>query len=240
VGDLKFPNKATCSWQKERDTQVSQRGGESEATQARGQFKFSSKHTPSKNRASQAGGETRATQAGGRFGILESIRDVRGCGFVDTGISEKSVLKRNCGSVDIGAVEKTALKHITIDSGAGVSVWPAHWRCPGQAVQGQRMRLEAANGTEIQQYGRKKIAFEINDTKRPCAMDFVVTDVTKPLAAVSAIVEAGNTVVFSKAGSYIENTASGERIRLKCEKGGRVHDGRGHQAFGGESSGAGS
>lgn len=81
------------------------------------------------------------------------------------------------------------------------------------------MRLEAANGTEIQQYGRKKIAFEINDTKRPCAMDFVVTDVTKPLAAVSAIVEAGNTVVFSKAGSYIENTASGERIRLKCEKG---------------------
>ena len=50
------------------------------------------------------------------------------------------------------------------------------------------------NGTEIQQYGRKKIPFEVSGTKRSGSMDFMVTDVTKPLAAVSAIVDAGNKV----------------------------------------------
>ena len=50
-------------------------------------------------------------------------------------------------------------------------------------------------------------------------MDFIVTDVTKPLAAVSAIVDAGNRVVFCKEGSFIENTKTGEKISLKCERG---------------------
>ena len=50
-------------------------------------------------------------------------------------------------------------------------------------------------------------------------MEFVVTDVTKPLAAVSAIVEAGNRVVFDKQGSFVQNTTTGERIELTCEKG---------------------
>ena len=33
------------------------------------------------------------------------------------------------------------------------------------------------------------------------------------------MLDAGNTVVFSKSGSYIENTTTGEKISLKCEKG---------------------
>ena len=52
-------------------------------------------------------------------------------------------------------------------------------------------------------------------------MGFVVTDVTKPLAAVSAITRAGNKVVFRPGtyGSYIENEGTGGRIPLVCENG---------------------
>jgi hypothetical protein len=125
------------------------------------------------------------------------------------------------GSITIGTIQPgTRTTSITIDSGAGVSVWPAHLKSHGQPVEGGiKTRLEAANGTPIRQYGRKKIPFEVVETKRNGAMEFVVTDVTKPLAAVSAIVEAGNKVIFSKAGSYIENVATGERVNLKCERG---------------------
>ena len=52
-------------------------------------------------------------------------------------------------------------------------------------------------------------------------MNFVVTDVKKPLAAVSAIVEAGNEVVFKpgKHDSFISNPKTGERITLRRERG---------------------
>ena len=52
-------------------------------------------------------------------------------------------------------------------------------------------------------------------------MVFIVTDVTKPLAAVSTIVGAGNFVVFKpgRFGSYIVNDKTGEKIGLECENG---------------------
>jgi hypothetical protein len=123
-------------------------------------------------------------------------------------------------TIFIGEIGTALSSCITIDSGAGVSVWPSHWRCPGKAVkEGPKTRLEAANGTPIKQYGRKRIPFEVNETRRCGEMDFIVTDVTKPLAAVSAIVDAGNRVVFCKEGSFIENMKTGEKISLKCERG---------------------
>ena len=50
---------------------------------------------------------------------------------------------------------------------------------------------------------------------------FQVTDVAKPLASVSRILDKGNRVVFSRGpeGSYIENEATGEWMALKEEKG---------------------
>ena len=50
---------------------------------------------------------------------------------------------------------------------------------------------------------------------------FEVTDVQKPLAAVSAIVEAGNEVVFKPGArdSFILNPRTGEKVQLKREKG---------------------
>ena len=49
---------------------------------------------------------------------------------------------------------------------------------------------------------------------------FQVTDVAKPLASVSRILDKGNTVVFSrtKGGSYILNEKTGGKIPLAEEK----------------------
>jgi hypothetical protein len=81
------------------------------------------------------------------------------------------------------------------------------------------VRFEAANGTPIENYGQKMIFFMVKG--RSCSMKYNVTDVRKPLAVVSAIVDEGNIVVF-KPGlrtSYIENIVSGEKLPLLRENG---------------------
>ena len=123
--------------------------------------------------------------------------------------------------VEISNVEEKRMK-ITVDSGAGVSVWPASWGCPGEKLAGAtKTKLEAANGTPIKTYGEKLVKFEMDGVTGKAGMKFLVSDVQKPLAAVSAIVEAGNEVVFKKGArdSYILNPRTGERARLKKERG---------------------
>ena len=47
-------------------------------------------------------------------------------------------------------------------------------------------------------------------------MKFLDADVKKPLVAVSAMEDEGNTVVFSKKwGRYVENDETGERIQME-------------------------
>lgn len=50
-------------------------------------------------------------------------------------------------------------------------------------------------------------------------MEFLVTDVVKPLAAVSAILDAGKKVVFNKVGSFIRNLKMGEKVYPKRKRG---------------------
>ena len=52
-------------------------------------------------------------------------------------------------------------------------------------------------------------------------MLFQVTDVGKPLASVSRMLDKGNTVIFSRGpqGSYVVNDNTGRRIPLVEEKG---------------------
>ena len=124
-------------------------------------------------------------------------------------------------AVDIASVERKKTK-ITVDSGAGVSVWPAAWGCPGTTLPGRsKIRLEAANGTPIETYGEKLVKFEMEGVKGKAGMRFLMTDVQKPLAAVSAIVEAGNEVVFRNGthDSFIRNPRTGEKVQLKRERG---------------------
>ena len=57
---------------------------------------------------------------------------------------------------------------------------------------------------------------EYDKDGKDCGMRFLDSDVKKPLAAVSAINDEGNTVVFSKKwGNYIENDETGERIVIE-------------------------
>ena len=73
----------------------------------------------------------------------------------------------------------------------------------------------AANGTKIEVYGEAVLEFE-NDDGKHCGMIFLDSDVKKPLAAVSAMNDEGNTVVFSrKWGNYIENDITGEKIMMQ-------------------------
>ena len=49
---------------------------------------------------------------------------------------------------------------ITLDSGAGVNVWPKHVEVPGKNLhKKQGLKMCAANGTEIANFGRKVISF---------------------------------------------------------------------------------
>ena len=59
---------------------------------------------------------------------------------------------------------------ITLDSGAGVSVWPKHIEVPGKNLpKKQGLRMCAANGTEISNLGRKLIAFAGRSVETPLA-----------------------------------------------------------------------
>ena len=93
---------------------------------------------------------------------------------------------------------------------------------PGKDTIGAiAVKLEAANGTPIETYGEKLVRFEMEGVKGKAGMKFLMTDVRKPLAAVSAIVEAGNEVVFKPGvnDSFILNPRTGEKVQLKREKG---------------------
>ena len=119
---------------------------------------------------------------------------------------------------------------VTIDSGAAESVMPKGMLDREPLMEGEAKRMGvkyvAANGAKMENYGEKKIRFRkeclggIND------MLFQVTDVGKPLASVSRILDKGNTVVFSRkqGGSYIVNNCTGQKIPLTEEKGTFVMD----------------
>ena len=104
---------------------------------------------------------------------------------------------------------------ITVDSGAARSVWPKKKKgVKRKNIQGRKPKLAAANGTNIEVQGEALLEFNLRGRK--CGMKFLDADVKKPLVAVSAMEDEGNTVVFSKKwGSYVENDQTGERILLE-------------------------
>ena len=83
------------------------------------------------------------------------------------------------------------------------------------------VKLEAANGTPIETYGEKLVKVGMEGVKGKGEMKLLMTDLKQPLAAVSAIVEAGNEVVFKPGvyGSFIFNPRTGDKVQLKREKG---------------------
>ena len=119
---------------------------------------------------------------------------------------------------------------VTIDSGAAESVMPRGMLEGEPLVEGEGKRLGvkyvAANGAKMVNYGQKRIRFKKEGLSGVSDMLFQVTDVGKPLASVTRILDKGNTVVFSRkpGGSYIMNNHSGQKIQLTEEKGTFVMD----------------
>ena len=114
---------------------------------------------------------------------------------------------------------------ITIDSGAAESVMPKDMLPNEPAIEGKAkrngVRYVAANGAKMENMGEKRTRFRTDGTQAINGITFQVTDVSKPLASVSRILDKGNRVVFSRGpeGSYIENTGTGEWFQLKEERG---------------------
>ena len=81
------------------------------------------------------------------------------------------------------------------------------------------VKYVAANGGKMENIGEKKVKFKRAGSKAVYSITFQVTDVSKPLASVSRILDKGNAVIFSKSGSYILNEVSGEKIPIVDGKG---------------------
>lgn len=114
---------------------------------------------------------------------------------------------------------------ITIDSGAAESVLP-RGMLPNEplregAAKRSGVKYVAANGARMETLGEKRARFRRSGEAGINGITFQVTDVAKPLAAVSRILDKGNRVVFNRGaeGSYIENVSTGEWMPLKEEKG---------------------
>jgi hypothetical protein len=70
-------------------------------------------------------------------------------------------------------------------------------------------------------FGEKNVKFRCSEGAPMNKITFQVTEVGKPLASVSRILDKGNTVVFSrgKDGSFILNEKTGGKIPLVEDKG---------------------
>jgi hypothetical protein len=114
---------------------------------------------------------------------------------------------------------------ITVDSGAAESVMPTNVVVNEELIEGEAkksgVKYVAANGGKMDNYGEKRVRFKRKGAECINTILFQVTDVGKPLAAVSKILDKGNTVVFSRkaCGSFITNDVTGERITLEERQG---------------------
>ena len=80
------------------------------------------------------------------------------------------------------------------------------------------VEYEVANGVRIPNLGEKKFIGTSNEgiSRQIVAQ---VCDVNKPLLSVKKMVNAGNRVVFDRAGSYIEDPETGEIMHMEEKQG---------------------
>ena len=85
-------------------------------------------------------------------------------------------------------------------------------------VEGEAMRKgvrhEVADGTLIPNFGEKQFV-AVSDGGIMRHMKAQVCDVNKALLSVHRVVQAGNRVIFSVHGSFVEDEETGERMPLE-------------------------
>ena len=109
---------------------------------------------------------------------------------------------------------------LTVDSGASRSVWPRKKKGVTRTkMMGKKPKAAGGKWDDYRGGGRGDAGVR-DGWKEVYGMKFLDADVKKPLGAVSAMEDEGNTVVFSKKwGRHVENDATGERIPM-VRKGG--------------------
>ena len=126
------------------------------------------------------------------------------------------VVKEDDGQADVCGVAT----EITVDSAAEESVCPLHWAEQfglEPVPKGREMKLVNASGGKIAHWGSRKVTMHNEETGRALEMGFQVTDVKKPLLAVSRLCERGNVVQFGPEPhhNFVMNVATGERISMR-------------------------
>ena len=121
----------------------------------------------------------------------ETDDDQLGINYVD-GNYEKVTI-----TVDSGAADTVGPKHVA----AGIAIKPTK-----ASRQGKHYR--AANGTQIRNYGQKRLE-GIDKKGTNTGITIQVADVHKTLASVGRMTEAGNTIIFSQGKSIITSDKDG-------------------------------
>ena len=88
---------------------------------------------------------------------------------------------------------------------------------PGEAMR-RGVRYEVASGELIPNLGEKCFT-AVGEEGQERAIKAQVWEVNKALLSVHRMVQAGNTVVFSRHGSYAQDDVTGEKIHMR-EQGG--------------------
>ena len=111
---------------------------------------------------------------------------------------------------------------ITADSGAGETVGPKTIapHIPISPSKGSiaGVGCVAADGTKISEHGERML-IGVDNEGMAMGMKMQVADVSKLLAAVSSICDAGNRVIFDNEGSYIESKKTGKKTVMRRENG---------------------
>ena len=120
--------------------------------------------------------------------------------------------------------ERVGKGEVTIDSAAEESVCPLEWGHEefGMDEVQKKMRFRNASGGKMGHYGKRSATFTAGgNSERILGMDFQVSDVQKPLAAVWRVADAGNIVQFGPKAedNFVKSVKTGEKMMMK-KKGG--------------------
>ena len=88
------------------------------------------------------------------------------------------------------------------------------------------MKFVNASGGRMKHFGARDVTFRAkdSDTTAMMGMEFQVSEVRKPLAAVWRIAEKGNLVQFGpgEADNFVKNVKTGEKVMLRRKGGSYV------------------
>ena len=109
---------------------------------------------------------------------------------------------------------------ITVDSAAEESVCPLRWADHfglNPVQKGRELKLVNASGGRINHSGSRQVVVHPDSGGRTLEMGFQVTDVKKPLLAVSRLCDKGNVVQFGPEShhNFVMNVTTGEKLHMK-------------------------